>query len=268
MPNNIIFVRHGESEGNAAKRQAYKGDLSAFTPEFLARHSSKFRLTSRGRDQAASAGNWIRNEFPQGFDRYYVSEYVRAMETAGLLNLPKATWYSDFYLREQDYGELDILPPEEMEAKYADALRHRDRDAFYWKPPGGESIADLCLRFDRLLETLGRECAGKNVIVVCHGRVMWAARIRLERLSSTRYIELHDHSKNPLDQINNCQVLHYSRQNPATGEIGPHIDWMRSVCPTDPSRSRNEWVKIERPRFSNDNLLTAAESYQRLVEHR
>jgi NAD+ kinase len=266
MPKNLVFVRHGESEGNAAKRLAQKGDLSAFTPEFLARHSSKFRLTSRGRSQAESAGNWLRNEFPEGFDRHYVSEYVRAMETAGLLDLPKASWFSDFYLREQDYGEMDVLPPEVRETKYANALLQRDRDGFYWKPPGGESIADLCLRFDRLLETLGRECSDKNVIVVCHGMVMWAARIRLERLTSVKYAALQN-SNDKRDRIHNCQVLHYTRIDPASNELTSHLGWMRSVCPTDLERSHNSWEKIDRPRYTNEDLLTEVNKYERLVEH-
>ena len=62
-----------------------------YTDEFRARHSSSFRLTERGCKQAEKAGAWIRKEFP-GFDRYLVSEYLRALETAALLNLPGADW--------------------------------------------------------------------------------------------------------------------------------------------------------------------------------
>ena len=89
LPMDLVLVRHGQSEGNIAKRRSEAGDNSAFTPEFRKRHSSSLRLTGRGRSQAQMAGIWLRNEFPD-FDRYLVSEYLRAMETAAHLSLPGA----------------------------------------------------------------------------------------------------------------------------------------------------------------------------------
>lgn len=80
------------------------GDHSLYSGAFLKRHSSLWRLTDRGRDQAVSAGQWLRENLGQPpIYRYYVSEYIRAMETAGLMNLPNAKWFVEVQLRERDW---------------------------------------------------------------------------------------------------------------------------------------------------------------------
>src|SRR3989338_3424748 len=120
LPIDLLLVRHGQSEGNKARRCSEGGDHSAFTDEFRDRHSASFRLTELGRKQAEEAGAWLRKEFWPGyaFDRYVTSEYARAMETAALLNLPNAEWLCDFYLTERDWGEMDICPENEREEKF------------------------------------------------------------------------------------------------------------------------------------------------------
>ena len=264
MPIDFVLVRHGESEGNAANSRSRKGDDKDFDEAFLTRHSSKWRLTDRGKEHARLAGLWIRDNIGTDFFRYYVSEYLRAMETAALLSLPGAKWYVDFYLRERDWGALDLMTNHDRYLHFAKDLERRKIDSFYWNPPRGESMAQLCRRLDRILGTLHRECADKKVIIVCHGEVMWAFRIRLERMLQKRFQDL-DNSKHPFDHIHNCQVLHFTRRHPATGEISPFIDWFRSVCPSDLSLSKNEWEKIERRKFTNEDLMTEVEQYPRYV---
>jgi len=193
LPNDIVLVRHGESEGNIANRMSKRGDDSAYTDVFRARHSSLWRLTDKGRKQAHMAGEWIRENIDDRFDRYCVSEYIRTQETAALLGLPDAVWYPDFYLRERDWGDLELKTETERAELFGETLRKRASDTFFWCPPNGESLAELCLRVDRVLHTLHRECEGKRVIIVCHGEVMWAFRVRLERMSRRRFREL-EHS--------------------------------------------------------------------------
>lgn len=264
MPLDLLLVRHGQSEGNVASAASKKGDDSHYTEEFLNRHSSKWRLTGQGIWEARTSGEWIRSEFDWEFDRYCVSDYLRAKETAANLGLPNALWYPEFYLRERDWGALDVMTHAQRMAIYADAMRRREIDAFYWSPVDGESMAQLCLRIDRVIDTLHRECAGKRVIIVCHGEVMWAFRMRLERMSLTRYHELAV-SHNPLDRIHNCQVLHYTRANPVTGKVEPYLGWMRSSCPWDLSLSPHVWTPIERRVYTNEDLLADCERFPRLV---
>lgn len=254
LPNDIILVRHGESEGNLAYRQSRRGDDSAFTEEFRSRHGSLWRLTDKGRVQARMAGTWIRENISDRFDRYYVSEYIRAQETAALLGLSDAVWYRDFYLRERDWGDLELKTQIERAERFGEALKRRESDTFFWCPPNGESLAQLCLRIDRVLHTLHRECEGKRVIIVCHGEVMWAFRVRLERMTQRKFREL-EYSADIKDRILNTQILHYTRCDPDSGDVAPYAQWMRSVCPTDLSLSRNVWECIERPTFSNEDLF-------------
>ena len=256
MPIETIFVRHGESKGNVANRLSRQGDSSLFTEEFRARHSSNLRLSARGRDQAVIAGQWLKREFfnPYGFDRHWVSTYIRAKETAGLLDLPDASWYEDFNLREREWGELDTMPDDERREKFSQAMAMQLTEPFLWRPLNGESIAELCLRERIVLDTLHRECSDKRVVIVCHGEVMWAYRVILERISPDRYKEL-DVSQDPFNRIHNCQILHYTRRNPTNGQIVPYPTWFRSVCPWDLSLSLNQWQEIKRPKYSNADLL-------------
>jgi NAD+ kinase len=265
MPLDLVLVRHGESEGNLAFGRERDGDHSLFTPEFLGRHSSRWRLTRRGAEQAEVAGRWLRANVAATFDRYIVSEYLRAMETAAHLAFPGARWGLEFYLRERDWGVFDLMSWEERRARYSEELARRELDTFFWTPPQGESLAAVCLRVDRILDTLHRECADRRVLLVCHGEVMWAFRVRLERMSQETYRGL-DRTRDPKVKLYNCQVLHYTRRDPATGELADHLNWMRSVCPWDLSLSDNEWRAIVRQRYTNDELLAIAERTGRLWE--
>lgn len=267
MPRNLVLVRHGQSEGNVATHRSRAGDDSLFTPEFLERHSSTFRLTDLGKKQAAAAGEWIKNNVEGNgyFDRHYVSTYLRTLETAAVLNLPDAKWRMREYLRERDWGELDVMTDEERRRLYARSMQRREAESLYWRPPSGESIADLCAtRVFRQLDTLHRECSEMNVVMVLHGEYMWACRISLESMSPQRYAEL-DTSTNPHDHMHNCQILHYTRIDPRTGREALNYQWMRSICPTDLSLSKNEWEPIVRRTYSNADLLAMVEQQPRMI---
>ena len=256
MPIDLVLVRHGQSEGNLAKRQSEAGDNTAFTNEFRNRHTASFRLTAKGRKQAERAGTVLRGLFYEGntgFDRLFVSEYARAQETAGLLGLPNAKWRLDPYLSERDWSDLSTMPDDERQQKFGDALRMQDAEPFFWSPPNGESLAQLCLRIDRVLTTLHRDGGDKRVILVCHGEVMWAFKIRLERLSKERFKDLHlsDDARN---KIHNCQILHYTRRNPMTGELVEHLNWFRSIRTGEPP-DFGGWEQIVRKQYSNEELL-------------
>jgi NAD+ kinase len=267
MPNNLVLIRHGESEGNVAVARSKAGDHSAYDGPFKRRHSSKWRLTNNGIEQALKTGEWLRNELGLTFDRFYTSEYIRAMETAAHLGIDNARWYADFYLRERNWGSLDRVSVLEREQKFQEAMEERDIDPFFWTPPNGESLADLCVRIDRVNNTLHRECDGKNVIIVCHGEVMWGFRVRFERMPQETF-HLLDASKNPIHRIHNCQVIHYTRINPfRKGESpSPYMNWMRSVCPWNPKLSGEaKWQSIHRPNYTNLDLLDRVEKVKPLL---
>ncbi len=266
MPVNLVSVRHGQSELNEANQMSRDGDNSAFTEDFRNTHESQFRLTPLGRVQAQLAGAWIRRYIKFKFSRFYVSEFVRAKETAALLDLVDASWYVDYNLRERDWGELGVMPADERAVKFANILRLRQLDSFFWCPPSGESEANLGLRINRVFGTLSRECSRDNVILVNHGEVMWSIWLNLTRMSQRRYAEL-SASRHPYDHIHNCQILHFTREDPLSGKIAPYYKWMRSICPTDLSLSNNEWQPIVRPRYTNEELAQMIEAYPTFINH-
>ena len=61
MPQDLILVRHGESEGNVALNAAKRGDTSHMTEAYRQRSAADYRLTDKGRRQAALAGQWVRS---------------------------------------------------------------------------------------------------------------------------------------------------------------------------------------------------------------
>lgn len=271
LPANLILIRHGESEGNLAKDASKAGDNSIFTKEFVDRPQARLRLTNHGISQAAEAGEWVRRWMSANevlhFDRCLVSEFSRAMETAALLGISNAKWYVDFNLRERSWGDFDFIPYNKRD-QYKDSFLRKDQDSFYWKPPNGECIAELCLRVDRILDTLHRECDGKNVLIVAHGEVMWAFRVRLERISPREY-HLLDQSKDPFSRIHNCGVLWYTRRsnpNDRESELLSRPESMYSTTPWDLTLSRNDWIKITRKTYSNQDLLDEVVHYPRILD--
>lgn len=272
MPIDLVLIRHGESEGQVANRASRAGDHSYFLDEFLTRHSSLWRLTDKGIEQAQIAGKWIRENIAENFFRHYTSEYFRAKETAYHLGLSGVQWYSEFYLRERDWGLLDVMSQEERWEHYSSELARKEIDGFFWSPPNGESMAQLCLRIDRVLDTLHRECSDKKVVIVCHGEVMWGFRVRLERMPQSIWRRI-ESSYHPHDQMHNCQILHYTRTNPHVrdgtiptgGAVALYYQWFRSICPWDVSRSSNEWQLIRRPTYSNQDLLWEVNTVKRLI---
>ena len=258
LPLNLVLVRHGQSELNVAHQRDREGDPSLVILG-KDRHCSSFPLTELGRKQAELAGVWLRENFSRGFDRYEVSEYVRAMETAALLGLPNANWFLNSYLIEREWGDLDGFPLNARELLFAQTLKMRNVQPFFWRAPNGESFNDLCMRADRILDTYSRKCSDGSVICVNHGELILALIMRIERLTVDMAIRLLRSKKNE-DQIWNCQIIIYSRQNPDTGEVSERMEWVRMVRPTTEPVTDFGWRKIVRPSFTNEQLMTLAKS--------
>ena len=269
LPLDIILVRHGQSEGNKANKASLKGDNHFFTPEFSDKHSRDFRLTNRGIGQAKSAGEWLKANVPMPFDRCYVSDYIRAKETAGHLGLPDACWRAEFHLRERDTALMDNCPDSEKNRLFSLEQKQYERNPFLSYPAGGgESIALLCMRLKTtMIAHWARECPDKRIIAVCHGHVMRALQLEFEDLGNDDFIRL-DNSEEPCDKIRNCQIFWYTRRNPETQEVYPHLYAVRSVCPLNTDTGLTEdfgWKKITRNRYTNEDLLAEVAKYPRHI---
>jgi NAD+ kinase len=259
MPRDLLVVRHGESEGNVAQAAVKRGDDSLMK-QLDTVHTEQWRLSPLGRQQARAAGEWVRREFPEGFSRYLTSWYVRAMETSVGMNLPGAEWFPHIMLSERNWGRASSATAEERRSgPVAADLARRRRDGIWWSPAGGESVAETMVRLHEVLDAQHREQSDGRVVMVCHGEIMWALRVLLERLPPWLYREL-DKSSNPHDRIHNCQIFHYTRVNPSDpSDVCPRLEWVRSVCPWDTTLSSNKWREITRRRFNNDELRAAVE---------
>ena len=261
MPKNLFLVRHGQSEGNLVRKKYEEtGDESFFSDEFLGLHESQYQLTELGIEQAKLAGGWFKNNELYTFDRMIVSNNVRAMQTAAHLNLPNALWMQDAKLRERDGGLSNSITPSERDELYKNEQKFYDTQPFLHRPIQGESVADLCDRIKFVLDTLARECDGKNVIIVCHGHVIRAMRIVIERMSLRRTNEyLLDHSEP--GRVPNCSIVHYTRDNPEKNEgLRDRFDWMRIVRPAGGGTPEDPFSLIVRKKFTNEDLLEEAKA--------
>lgn len=256
MPIDLVLVRHGAAEGNLAFEQSRKGNDSLFTDEFMARHESKWRLTDRGRDQARLTGEWIKQNVSTVFGCYLTSEYVRALETAALLDMPNATWRRNTFLRERNFGRLSSLSYHEREKRFSKALEVRKKDNFYWKPPSGESLADVALRVDYIIGSLQHmDLRHSSALIVTHFNVMQVFRTRIESIRQSLFeeklIKIGEHLK-----IKNGGVIHYTRRNPNNkDDISHTYKWMRIATPYIPSLANPEWMEINYKYLTNEDIL-------------
>ncbi|MBI3224357.1 MAG: histidine phosphatase family protein [Mycolicibacterium cosmeticum] len=265
MPVDLVLVRHGQSEANIMQNRRKINPDSPAPEGFFDRPDSRMRLSTLGREQATKTGSWLRAEFPGGFDRYYVSALLRTVETAGTLGVD-GDWIIDDRWRERDWGEFGPLSGTEQSAMYKISVKLKHQSKWYWRPPGGESLATgVRLRFEDILDTMHRELDGKCVIAVTHGEMMEVARVVLERLLPEVWQEQEDGEDY---KIRNCHILHYSRRNPFTKEIGRRLEWRRSVCAHTPSQSWSggEWRELEFRNYSDAELLDLASTHPNLLD--
>jgi broad specificity phosphatase PhoE len=149
----ITFIRHGETEWNAAGRVQGQADVP---------------LSERGREQARLLGERLRGA---GFDSTYTSDLSRAAETARLA-LPGAPAALEPRLREQDVGDLDGLTWKELLSGGSPMGLEWLADPLQARPPGGETFPELV---DRYQEWRGALPAMGHVAAVTHGGLILAA---------------------------------------------------------------------------------------------
>ncbi|MFO0605583.1 MAG: histidine phosphatase family protein [Polyangiales bacterium] len=185
LPETLVLVRHAESERNMARRVGVFLADAAAREEMGGRPDHHVLLTARGEAQAEAVGRLLR---ARGvcFDAAYDSGYVRTVDTlTGLLAAwpegerpPRAT---DLTLRERDIGYSWNMTADEARTAFPWLQGHWDTAGpFFGKPPGGESVADVCVRVRAFLERMRREHGGRRVLAVTHGRTIAAFRAVLE----------------------------------------------------------------------------------------
>lgn len=153
----IIFVRHGQTNENAANQ--YLG------------HSNPV-LNEIGRQQITHFTKIFPEHFCDKITSFYCSDLRRTQESAKMigesLNLTTPTLTSA--IREMHFGDFELLTYEQiMAADSALAMAWID-NPFELAPPNGETLMALGERFDTWLEQLLAQSAeDENILVVCHG---------------------------------------------------------------------------------------------------
>jgi broad specificity phosphatase PhoE len=203
-PSSIWLVRHGESMGNVADSAAHRSGAGRLELDV---RDPDVPLSDTGRSQAAALGRHLAG-LPAGErpTAALSSPFVRALTTAQLateqLDLPLRT---DERLRERDFGAFDRMTGAGIRDQYPDEAERRDLlGKFYYRPPGGESWADVALRVRTLLFTEGIRYDGDRLVLVAHQAVIMVFRYVLEGLTEPELLEIDQH-----EQVANASVTRY-----------------------------------------------------------
>lgn len=205
-PRSLTLVRHGESEGNLADQAAQHSHAEVLDLDI---RDADVALSDNGQRQAKAVGRWLGTlSDDKRPDVAYTSPYVRAQRTAETALAECSaplTLKRDERLRERELGVLDGLTSTGIRKRLPDEVERRDRlGKFYYRPPVGESWADVALRVRGLLASLQSTYAGQRVLVVTHQAVIMVFRYVLEELSEKELLEI-DRG----DQLANCSITRY-----------------------------------------------------------
>ena len=261
MPRRMVFVRHGESEANIINRMFKKGEISEYPEVFLNTPDREIRLTASGRMQASATGPWLAAHYPDGFDKHFVSDHARAMETAGIA-LSAAGWHDvellgDPLLGERCWGSFSLEPEERRRALME--LRHRD--PLQMAMPNGELLLTARHRTRERLERASRKCAGKDILIITHGEYIEAIWSEIAHWGTEQQVEFFGSEDGDLK---NCQVVEFAAENPFTGEWDGSIRWYRSSCPQ--AGILGEWKPLPRTKYTPEDLLESVQKYPHFLE--
>lgn len=259
MPEKLVFIRHGQSQLNIVSKARRDGIISEYPEEVRGVPDREFHLSKLGEEQAIETGKWLKEAYPEGFDVIYVSDYVRAQETAALI-CKAAGWenvelLTDPMLGEINYGTFHQLSGDEIKA----LTERRFRDPYNTSMPNGETHLEGRARSRILQERISREYSGKKVLAIAHGEYIkdfWAETGHF----STEYYQ--DFFNSDAGTVWNCQVIEFTAADPASGEWDGHLRWYKSSCPC--SDVKGEWTPFEYQKRNPDETLEAVKHYPRL----
>jgi broad specificity phosphatase PhoE len=187
----LWLVRHAQSEGNVADDAARGIRAERLKIDI---RDPDVPLSAVGKEQALALGrSWQTLEPDRSPTRLLSSPYVRATQTA-LLAVEAAGWdievERDERLRERDLGMFDGYTRYGIKARFPEEAERRARlGKFYYRPPGGESWADVAGRVRAVLEAHG-PAAGERLLVVTHQAVLMLFRYVLEVLDEQQVLEI------------------------------------------------------------------------------
>lgn len=207
----IIFVRHGESEGNLLD---------------LMYGSSDFGLTEKGRLQAKKAGEILEN---MGYepDHIIVSSLKRTHETLENMGFSMEKSIQDKRLDERHLGELEGLEFKNIHLQYPNLFKEWNDDWLHYKPGGGESHLEFQTRVRSFLSDLMKNhIDGERILAVCHGGTM-----------KTIFSEVFQYEKDHFFSVEvyNCSLMRFRK-----GENGLVFDALYNIDDIFVEKQENE----------------------------
>ena len=210
-PLKLVLVRHAESVRNEVKK-----DASFFADDFARDKVSgladeEVPLTEAGKSQARLTGHILKQSFGV-FDYDYHSGYKRTVQTAEEImsnyseyEIERMKLRMSSFIRERDAGYAYDMTEEEAKKSFPWMEEYwKTFGGFFAVPPGGESLAQITQRIYLFIDTIFRDRAGQNVLVVTHAGAIRAFRFIIENWTydqATRFSV----EQNPL----NCGVTVY-----------------------------------------------------------
>jgi|TARA_Y100000310_G_scaffold332176_1_gene407254 probable phosphoglycerate mutase len=193
--SRLLVVRHGETDYNRDGR--YQGSIDV-------------ELNEEGRQQARQLARKLARQLARQpaselttvpIDRLISSPLKRARETAVIIS---ATLHLEVEqigeFAERNLGSFEGMTRTEIRMQDPPLAAANITRQLYAAPPGGESLFEFAFRVRRGLDTLKRQVAGQNALLVCHGGVARTLCGLLRRISDEQYFDYH---------LENCRMDDY-----------------------------------------------------------
>lgn len=220
-PERLVLVRHGESLGNVADREARERGSGRLDLDY---RDADTPLSETGKGQAEAVARWVAGLDDSGRPSVALaSPYQRAADTAraalGELDIAERL-VLDERLRERDLGVFDGLTGAGIREKYPEEAERRDKiGKFYYRPPSGESWCDVVMRVRSVLADIRQEYDGERVWVFSHQAVIMSFRYVLEGLDEKTLLGI-DYDT----PMANCSVTSYRRFERGALELESYND--------------------------------------------
>lgn len=194
-PSLLMLVRHGQSLANLAFAEAEAtGRLDAGVPL----PDTDVDLSPLGQHQTTALGRWLAQHPEHQPDLVFCSPFQRAQRswqcarqaaaTAGVV-LPHAT--IDPRLGDRHMGRFELMTNAAITARFpAEAARRASLGEYEYRPPHGESFADMASRLAPFLTDLPSLAAGRRVLVMAHDATVLLLRLLIQRRPPTDIVTL------------------------------------------------------------------------------
>lgn len=184
----LIAVRHAQSLANVAFEAA---ERSGSEIAGLGWRDADVPLSAAGRRQAVALGQWIRAHPPEVV---YCSPYRRARQTWQLASgelypaQRQVPVVLDERLGDREMGKFELLTPAVIERRFPqEAARRAVTGEFRYRPPGGESLADVAERIRGFLQEAD---LARRPLVMTHDAAVLMMRYVTESLPVAQLLRL------------------------------------------------------------------------------